>query len=156
MESQTTVLNDPKTAVAHKLNELLANYQVFYQNLRYFHWNVRGHSFFALHAKFEELYRFSAETIDTLAERILALGEVPTSFFSDYLNQSHIGEARGIADPDSMVHQTLEELETLIRVEQEVMEMVGETRDYATDSLISDNLAALQKNVWMLAAFVHA
>ncbi len=28
--------------IAEKLNELLANYSVFYQNTRGFHWNVKG------------------------------------------------------------------------------------------------------------------
>ena len=40
--------------VVNLLNELLANYQIYYQNLRGFHWNVRGNRFFVLHAKFEE------------------------------------------------------------------------------------------------------
>jgi len=38
-----------------KLNTLLANYQIYYQNLRNFHWNISGPNFFELHAKFEEL-----------------------------------------------------------------------------------------------------
>ena len=44
-----------KELVNH-LNDLLANYQIFYQNLRGFHWNVKGSNFFELHAKFEEYY----------------------------------------------------------------------------------------------------
>jgi starvation-inducible DNA-binding protein len=36
---------------AKKLNELLANYQQLYQNLRGFHWNIRGAKFFELHLK---------------------------------------------------------------------------------------------------------
>lgn len=34
--------------VVNLLNELLANYQIYYQNLRGFHWNVRGNRFFVL------------------------------------------------------------------------------------------------------------
>ena len=34
-----------KELVNH-LNDLLANYQIFYQNLRGFHWNVKGSNFF--------------------------------------------------------------------------------------------------------------
>jgi len=36
------------------LNDLLANYQVYYSNIRGFHWNVKGEKFFELHAKFED------------------------------------------------------------------------------------------------------
>ena len=38
------------------LNNLLADLQVFYQNLRGLHWNVKGNMFFLLHEKFEEYY----------------------------------------------------------------------------------------------------
>ena len=55
------------------LNELLANFQVYYQNLRGLHWNIKGKSFFELHVKFEELYTDSQEKIDMIAERILTL-----------------------------------------------------------------------------------
>ena len=42
--------------LAEKLNALLANYSVFYQNTRGSHWNLKGEKFFELHLKFEELY----------------------------------------------------------------------------------------------------
>ncbi len=42
--------------LAKKLNELLANYSIFYQNTRGYHWNIKGDKFFELHLKFEELY----------------------------------------------------------------------------------------------------
>ncbi|MFY7813727.1 MAG: Dps family protein, partial [Chryseobacterium taeanense] len=42
--------------ISEKLNILLANYSVFYQNTRGAHWNIKGDQFFTLHPKFEELY----------------------------------------------------------------------------------------------------
>lgn len=42
--------------LAEQLNVLLANYSVFYQNTRGYHWNIKGEKFFELHLKFEELY----------------------------------------------------------------------------------------------------
>ena len=62
--------------VVNLLNELLANYQIYYQNLRGFHWNVRGNRFFVLHAKFEELYNDAIEKVDEIAERIMRYDEV--------------------------------------------------------------------------------
>ena len=57
--------------VAQALNQLLADYQVFYANLRGFHWNVRGKGFFTLHEAYEKLYNTVAEQVDEVAERIL-------------------------------------------------------------------------------------
>ena len=53
------------TDVVKGLNLLLANLQVYYTNLRGFHWNIKGKGFFTLHAKFEELYNDTAEKIDS-------------------------------------------------------------------------------------------
>ena len=39
-------------ALIVKLNQLLANYSIFYQNTRGYHWNIRGQKFFELHLKF--------------------------------------------------------------------------------------------------------
>ena len=47
-----------------RLNDLLSNYQLFYQNARGFHWNIRGENFFELHLKFEELYTDALLKID--------------------------------------------------------------------------------------------
>ena len=63
--------------LAQKLNELLANYQIFYMNVHGFHWNIQGDKFFELHPKFEELYTDLLLKIDEIAERILTTGHTP-------------------------------------------------------------------------------
>jgi starvation-inducible DNA-binding protein len=70
--------------LAEKLNELLANYSIFYQNVRGYHWNIKGEKFFELHVKFEELYTDLQLKIDEIAERILTLGDSPAHNYSAY------------------------------------------------------------------------
>ena len=60
------------------LQQLLADFQIHYANLRGFHWNIKGHGFFVLHGKFEDLYNGAAEKVDEIAERILMLGGIST------------------------------------------------------------------------------
>lgn len=60
--------------VVKSLQQLLADFQVYYTNLRGFHWNIQGPDFFVLHSKFEDLYNDAADKIDEIAERILTLG----------------------------------------------------------------------------------
>ena len=49
-------LDKEKTAkTVSELNILLADYHLYYQKLRNFHWNVIGKNFFDLHEKFEEV-----------------------------------------------------------------------------------------------------
>ena len=54
-----TILGLEKVEIANlvtELNELLANFKVYYQSLRGLNWNIRGKNFFELHLKFEEFY----------------------------------------------------------------------------------------------------
>src|SRR5210317_1312583 len=79
--------------LSDKLNELLANYSIFYQNTRGYHWNIRGEKFFELHLKFEELYNDLILKIDEVAERILTLGHTPKHNYADYRTISKIKES---------------------------------------------------------------
>ncbi|MBL7897662.1 MAG: DNA starvation/stationary phase protection protein, partial [Crocinitomicaceae bacterium] len=83
---------------SNQLNELLAGFQLMYQNLRGFHWNIRGDKFFELHLKFEELYNDVNLKVDELAERILALDGKPLHTFSSYLKKSKIKEQPDVSD----------------------------------------------------------
>lgn len=86
--------------VVEALQQLLADYQVFYTNLRGFHWNIKGHGFFVLHSKFEDMYNDAAEKVDELAERILMLGGVPVNKFSEYLKVAKVKEVSGVSCAD--------------------------------------------------------
>ena len=70
------------------LNELLANYHLYYQNLRNYHWNISGEHFFDLHEKFENLYNDAKVSIDEIAERILTLRMKPVSTLKEYIEMN--------------------------------------------------------------------
>lgn len=137
-----------------KLNSLLANYEIYYQNLRNFHWNVSGPNFFELHAKFEELYNAANLGIDETAERILTLGERPYSSFSEYIENSEIKEAKNIQDAKKMVEIVRDNLNTLLNLERSALETAAEQGDEGTVSLMSEYITAKEKVVWMLSAYL--
>ncbi|MCE7055733.1 DNA starvation/stationary phase protection protein [Algoriphagus sp. AGSA1] len=137
-----------------KLNNLLANYQIYYQNLRNFHWNVTGPNFFELHAKFEELYNAANEAVDETAERILTLGARPLSSYQEYIETASIKEAKEITDPMKMVETVKSNINTLLQLERETLEAAGISADEGTVSLMSDYITAKEKVVWMLSAYL--
>ncbi|RPA67317.1 DNA starvation/stationary phase protection protein [Cyclobacteriaceae bacterium YHN15] len=137
-----------------KLNSLLANYEIYYQNLRNFHWNVSGPNFFELHAKFEELYNAANLGIDETAERILTLGERPYSSFSEYIENSEIKEAKNIQDAKKMVEIVRDNLNTLLNLERSALETAAEQGDEGTVSLMSEYITSKEKIVWMLSAYL--
>ena len=136
------------------LNQLLANYQVYYQNLRNFHWNISGENFFDLHEKFEELYVVARETIDELAERILTLRLRPVSTLSGYLDAADAREYGIVNNSQEMVKKILENHAVLIKSMRLVLKEAGEINDEGTIDLIGGTLSAFEKSSWMLDAWL--
>ncbi len=137
----------------NSLQQLLADFQLFYTNLRGFHWNIQGKSFFTLHSKFEEMYDDAAEKVDEIAERILMLGGVPANKFSDYLKIAQVKEVAGVTCGEEAVKNILETLSLLIKEERSILEQASEAGDESTVTLMSDYLKEQEKTVWMLVAY---
>lgn len=136
------------------LNELLANFQIYYQNLRGLHWNIKGQSFFELHMKFEELYTDAQEKIDLIAERILTLQGTPLHTFEDYLAESSVTVGRNISNDRESVELVANSLERLIELERQLLNESAEADDEGTNAMMSDFISEQEKTVWMLKAWL--
>lgn len=155
MKSNSIGLNDEKTLeVATDLNLLLADFQIYYQNLRGAHWNVRGPHFFTLHIKFEELYREAQENIDIIAERILTLGLTPLHTFQDYINKTSLSIGKNIFHDKECVQLIITSISNLLYKERKILEVSGDNKDEATNSIISDIITSQEKNLWMFKAWL--
>ncbi len=137
-----------------KLNELLADYEVFYQNLRGFHWNIKGREFFELHTKFEEFYNDAFIKIDEIAERILTLEGEPLHTYTDYLAITNIKEAKNVTNGVKGVEMIVGNFSTLISAEREILDLAGEANDEGTVSLMSDYISETEKTLWMLNSYL--
>lgn len=155
MKNITGLKGESNTVIAEKLNELLANYQVYYQNLRGFHWNIKGNDFFTLHEKFEELYTVTQESIDEIAERILTLATQPMHAYSDFIATSTIKEIKNVSDSKGTVEGVLSNLKVIIELEREILDLSDQADDEGTNSLMSDYITAQEKTVWMLSLFLN-
>jgi starvation-inducible DNA-binding protein len=146
---ELTVINP----VIEKLAELLANYQIFYTNLRGFHWNIQGDKFYELHALYEEYYNEFAEKIDEVAERIVILGGVPVNNFSEYLKLSSVKEVSGVSDWKAGTGNVLETLQLLLGKLRELQSVAIKSGDVGTVSLACHGIKAFEKKIWMLSAY---
>ena len=140
--------------IAEKLNILLANYSVFYQNTRGAHWNIKGDQFFVLHPKFEELYDNLVLKIDEIAERILTLGHVPNHNYSDYLKVSTIKESKEVHNSKKCVEDILNSFKVVIDLQRELLEITDKANDEGTNALMSGYITEQEKDVWMYNAYL--
>ncbi|MDC7999377.1 Dps family protein [Gilvibacter sediminis] len=147
-------MNDEKLLpVVIELNTLLAEYHIYYQKLRNYHWNVLGKNFFDLHAKFEDLYTTARVRIDEIAERILTLRYHPVSKYSDYLRISKLEESESIKDDREMVMEILNDHRMLLAQMRTVMLHADNAKDEGTADLLGAYIREMEKDSWMLNAW---
>ena len=148
-------LDQTKTdKLSKKLNTLLADYSIFYQNTRGFHWNITGENFFEMHLKFEELYTDLQIKIDEIAERILTLGNTPEHNYSKYIKASSIKESEHISDGRLAVKHILDYFSQILKLQREILDLSSHAQDEGTNALMSDYIAAQEKQVWMYSSFL--
>ncbi len=148
-------LNKEKTTeLTIKLNDLLASFQVYYQNLRGLHWNIKGKNFFELHAKFEEFYLDAQEKIDAVAERILTLQGTPLHTFEAYNKFAKVPVGKNISKDEKAVALIVESLSELLKIERSILELSDAADDEGTNAMMSDFISEQEKTLWMINAWL--
>ncbi len=138
--------------VSNQLNQLLADYQVYYQNLRAMHWLVKGPNFFQLHEAFEKLYTQAADKIDEIAERILIIGYKPLHSFRDYLANAGISELADVGSETELIARVKQDVLALLEQERKIVETASEASDEGTIALLTELIPEQEKLLWMLDA----
>lgn len=109
---------------------------------QFFHWNVVGPNFPALHQLFEKQYDALGEAVDDIAERIRALGEVV---------QEVAKEERPMpASPEAMLAELAASHERLSDLCEEAVGQAEADRDAATVDLLGKRCVEHDKAAWML------
>jgi len=141
--------------LAKMLNGLLADYSVFYQNVRGYHWQIKGEKFFELHLKFEELYNDLFVKIDEIAERILTLGYEPEFRFTYYLKNARIKESGNGRNAGRCVKDILNSLRVLLIDQRQILDYASRSCDEGTAAMMSDYIREQEKLIWMYSAFLE-
>ncbi|MCW9096047.1 MAG: DNA starvation/stationary phase protection protein [Ignavibacteriaceae bacterium] len=137
------------------LNKNLANLQLFYVKLHNYHWNVKGMNFKPVHEMTEAYYDYFAEQYDELAERIVQLGGEPLATLNDYLkNASLKEESKKTFDVKYVLGSVLSDFKLLNDDFKEISNSAGETNDIPTANIADNNVAWLEKQIWMIKASI--
>lgn len=151
----TGLSEENRNAVADKLKVNLADSYLLMLKTHYYHWNVKGTLFKALHDLTEEQYTEIFEAIDDLAERIRALGHEAPGTFSEYLKVSDVQEARrGLTDLE-MAADLLETHENIILKLRDTLRTSDEVEDEVTVDMMVGRLSTHEKDAWMLRSILE-
>lgn len=141
-----------RDAVAASLSKLLADTYAVYLKTHGYHWNVRGPNFASLHALFMEQYTEMWTAIDSVAERIRALGALAPQGYAAFGNLTAVKDGDPEKSAEAMVEELMKDQETIVATARAALPIAQEAGDEVTASLLSDRLTAHEKHAWMLRA----
>ncbi len=125
------------TAVVDALNQLLANYNIYKQNLQTFSWHTTAETPLDLKEKLSEYHRDSQLKIEALVKRICALEHRPKVKLSSYINLSEIKEVSGKLTEKEMAINMLESQKILVKCLQETLNAAASNKDIKTVDMVT-------------------
>lgn len=137
------------------LNELLANYSIFHQNVKGYSLNIAGKQFFNLRSKFDALHSNLLVKIDKIAERVLVLGNGQSLTFSPHLLDADINESFNVTRGDIALIEILQAFQIILTKQRLILKLASKINDQNTVSLINGNIREQEKLVWLYSAFLN-
>ena len=143
-----------RKAIAKGLSRLLADSYTLYLKTHNYHWNVTGPMFNTLHLMFAAQYNELALAVDTIAERIRALGYPAPGSYKAYSELTVIKEENDQPDADTMIRRLVEGQEAVARTAREIFPQADDAADEPTADLLTQRMQIHEKNAWMLRSLI--
>ena len=141
--------------IAERLVKHVADCGVMYVKIHNYHWHVGGAEFNRVHEMTESYYEEMTEAFDSLAERLLQLGEKAPATLKEYLALTGIKEEEKNSFNIKDVASSLKgDFEYLLDELHATQKLAADEGDCTTDGIISGIIAKLEKHVWMLKAIL--
>jgi starvation-inducible DNA-binding protein len=141
--------------VADGLSRMLADTYTLYLKTHNFHWNVTGPMFQTLHLMFMDQYNEMWMAVDTVAERIRALGYPAPGTYKQFAAMTSIKDSEDIPSATGMIKQLVAGQETVARTAREVLPIAEKAGDQPTVDLLSARMEVHEKNAWMLRSLLE-
>lgn len=154
MQIDIGIASDDRAAIADGLGTLLADSYTLYLKTHNYHWNVTGPMFNTLHLMFEQHYNELALAVDTIAERIRALGAFAPGSYKAYAARTSITEEDEVPAAMEMVKRLVDGHEAVIRTARGLMPQADKAGDDVTVDLLTQRMQVHEKTAWMLRSLL--
>ncbi|MDR0577157.1 MAG: DNA starvation/stationary phase protection protein [Candidatus Accumulibacter sp.] len=144
-----------RVAIAEGLSRLLADSFTLYLMTHNFHWNVTGPMFNTLHTMFMDQYTEQWNALDTIAERIRALGVIAPGSYAEYEKLTVIPAVVDKPKAMDMVALLVTAQEATARTARDLLPLVNEANDQPTADLLTARLDVHEKTAWMLRSLLE-
>lgn len=154
MDIDIGIAKEDRAAIAEGLSRLLADTYTLYLKTHNFHWNVTGPMFNTLHLMFEGQYNELALAVDSIAERIRALGFPAPGTYAAYARLSSIQEEEGVPDAQQMIRLLVQGQEAVVRTARSIFPLADKAADEPTADLLTQRMQVHEKTAWMLRSLL--
>lgn len=137
------------------LNRFLADSYTLYLMTHNFHWNVKGPMFNTLHLMFEGQYTELALAVDTIAERIRALGFPAPGTYAEFIELSSIKEIKGQPKAEEMIRHLVQGHEAVVKTARKIAPSAEKASDEPTLDLLTQRMQLHEKTAWMLRSLLE-
>lgn len=140
------------STIIDALQDVLANTYALFLKTQQYHWHVTGPNFRSLHLLFEEHYRELLEAVDSLAERIVTLGGRAPATFKELAARCSLADGQSDIASQAMVADLACDHKKLLECLIQAIEVAQDQGDEGSIALLSERIAAHEKQAWMLRA----
>ncbi len=148
---------EQRKGVSNLLNQDLSDAYLLLVKTKKYHWDVVGPQFRSLHLLWEEHYTALTETIDSVAERVRALGGYPVGSMEGFLQMASLKEHAGdVPNATKMVSNLMEDHEQIIRnLREHIDRCSDEFHDEGTADFLTGLMEGHEQMAWMLRSFIE-
>jgi starvation-inducible DNA-binding protein len=149
------IKEDDRQAIAEGLSRVLADTYTLYLKTHNFHWNVTGPLFNTLHTMFEQQYNELSLAVDSIAERIRALGVYSPGSYKQFSKLTAIKEETEVPEALHMVRELIADNEAVVRTARDVFPIVEQAHDAPSADLLTQRMQVHEKTAWMLRSLLE-
>jgi starvation-inducible DNA-binding protein len=93
--------------------------------------------------------------VDSIAERIRALGYPAPGSYKEFAALTAIKDSEGKPDAKEMIRQLLVGQETVVRTAREIFTIADQANDQPTADLLTQRMTIHEQNAWMLRSLLE-
>lgn len=156
-KSRIDLSESVRTDSSKLLQQSLASLSDLSLQVKHAHWNCKGPNFIAFHKFLDEVHDVLSELIDTIAERITALGGEAMGTLQNISQGSLLPQfPNGLYLVTKLIEKLAENFSLVGKQARKFIDTTADHGDAGTSDLFTEVSRALDHHLWLLEAHIQA
>lgn len=150
------IAEDARKELVAILNQQLADTFDLYSQTKQAHWNIKGEDFYSLHKFYDDLAESIETYVDTIAERVTALGGIALGTVRMAAASSTLNEfTTDIVSGMDTLNALIDRYAAYAASTRQALTRAGELGDSTSEDLFTEISREIDKNLYFLESHVQ-